>query len=165
MPSMLADKAKVTEDICMEARFYHLQRSTVEQVLPQLLEKALGQGMRAVVVAGSAERLAALNGYLWTYRPDSFLPHGASGEGHAAEQPIYLTQTVENPNGAKVLFLLDGMEASDTSGDFTLACDLFDGVDPEALDAARVRWKVLKDAGHIVTYWQQTDRGGWEKKA
>ena len=147
----------------MEARFYHLQRSTVEQALPQLLEKALGQGMRAVVVVGNAARVGTLNAHLWTYRPDSFLAHGAVNDGNAAEQPVWLTLTVENPNGAQVLFLIDGREV-DEPGTFTLACDIFDGGDPEALAAARARWKKLKDAGHNVTYWQQTDRGGWEKK-
>jgi DNA polymerase-3 subunit chi len=148
----------------MEARFYHLQRSTVEQALPQLLEKAIGQGMRAVVVAGSEARLASLNSYLWTYRPDSFLPHGAANDGYAADQPIWLTLTVENPNGAQVLFLLDGTEVPPET-DFALTCDIFDGGDPDALAAARARWKTLKDAGHTLTYWQQNDRGGWEKKA
>ncbi len=148
----------------MEARFYHLQRSTVEQALPQLLEKALGQGMRAVVVAGSEQRLSSLDSHLWTYRPDSFLPHGTATDAYASDQPVFLTLTVENPNEAKVLFLLDGMEAPATS-DFGLICDLFDGADAEALAAARARWKILKDAGHTLTYWQQTERGGWEKKA
>jgi DNA polymerase-3 subunit chi len=151
-------------DSKMDVRFYHLQRSTVEQALPQLLEKAYGQGMRAVVVAGSEARLMSLDSHLWTYRPDSFLPHGTGADGYPADQPIWLTLTVENPNGAKVLFLLDGME-TEHGKDFQMCCDLFDGGDPESLAAARGRWKKLKDAGHTLTYWQQTDRGGWEKKA
>mgnify|MGYP003348043354 CR=1 FL=1 len=31
--------------------------------------------------------------------------------------------------------------------------------------AARDRWKKLKEAGHTLTYWQQNERGAWEKKA
>jgi DNA polymerase-3 subunit chi len=160
----------------LEFRFYHLQRATVEQVLPTLLERAMGQGMRAVVVAGSEQRLLALDSHLWTYRPDSFLAHGTVADGYPADQPIWLTLTVENPNGASVLFLLDGMTIDDplapTGGEgkgegaisqFTLCCDLFDGNDEEAVAAARARWKTLRDAGHDLTYWQQTDKG-WEKK-
>jgi DNA polymerase-3 subunit chi len=42
---------------------------------------------------------------------------------------------------------------------------MFDGNDYEAVTSARARWKTYKAAGHDLTYWQQTDRGGWEKKA
>jgi DNA polymerase-3 subunit chi len=147
----------------MDIRFYHLQRSTVEETLPSLLEKALKQDMRAVVV-GSAERLKALDTYLWTYRPDSFLPHGPATGPHAADQPVCLSSTQSNPNNAKALFLIDGVELEGKDG-FEICCDLFDGADPQSLDAARLRWKKLKDEGHTLTYWQQTERGGWEKRA
>ena len=147
----------------MEVRFYHLQSSTVEQALPSLLEKALQQEMRAVVLAGSEERLQSLDNYLWTYRPDSFLPHGTAADGHAADQPIWLTVQAENPNAASVLFSLDGQGFDEVQG-IQLACDIFDGADPEALAAARERWKTAKEKGHELTYWQQGERGGWEKK-
>jgi DNA polymerase-3 subunit chi len=41
---------------------------------------------------------------------------------------------------------------------------MFDGNDPAAVAAARDRWRAAKAAGHALTYWQQTDRGGWAKK-
>jgi DNA polymerase-3 subunit chi len=147
----------------MDYRFYHLQRSTVEDTLPKLLEKALQQSMRAVVVA-PLERLKALDSYLWTYRPDSFLPHGMATDAYAADQPICLSPAQANPNDAKALFLLDGAELAGEGG-FDICCDLFDGADPQSLEAARGRWKTLKEAGHTLTYWQQTERGGWEKQA
>ena len=46
---------------------------------------------------------------------------------------------------------------------YTRVFDLFDGRDDTAVAAARDRWKAGKDAGHTLTYWRQTDRGGWEK--
>jgi len=147
-----------------EVRFYHLQRRTLEQTLPKLLEKTLERGWRAVVLAGSAERVDALNQLLWTYDPASFLPHGTRRDGAAEEQPVWLTAEDENPNGATVLFQLDGA-ASDRPEAYDLVCDLFDGNDDEAVMAARDRWKRCKAAGHALTYWQETERGAWEKKA
>ncbi|MCK9910392.1 DNA polymerase III subunit chi, partial [Microbacteriaceae bacterium K1510] len=38
-----------------------------------------------------AERLAAIDLALWTYKEDSFLAHGTAKDGFAAEQPVYLT--------------------------------------------------------------------------
>jgi DNA polymerase-3 subunit chi len=40
---------------------------------------------------------------------------------------------------------------------------MFDGNDEAALAAARARWKAAKEAGHTLTYWQQTEKG-WEKR-
>ena len=77
--------------------FYHLTRSPLEQALPKLLDKALAAGYRAVVLAGSSERVEALSDRLWTYEPESWLPHGSAKDGDAALQPIWLTATDENP--------------------------------------------------------------------
>ncbi|HYD97946.1 MAG TPA: DNA polymerase III subunit chi [Alphaproteobacteria bacterium] len=146
-----------------EVRFYHLRRTPLEQALPGLLERCLERGWRALVVAGSEERVEALDQHLWTYRPDSFLPHGTVAGGAAAEQPVLLSTTDDAPNGATVLFLCDGA-ASSRIGAFDLCCDVFDGNDDSAVAAARARWKAYRADGHDVTYWQQGERG-WEKKA
>jgi DNA polymerase-3 subunit chi len=149
-----------------EIRFYHLRSSTLETALPKILEKAVGQGHRAVVVAGSAERAAALDARLWTYEERSFLPHGAApangNDPFEAEHPVWLTTRVENPNGASLLVLLDGETAEDLSA-WKLVCEVFDGNDETAVAEARTRWKALKAAGHELTYWRQGDQGGWEK--
>lgn len=147
-----------------EIRFYHLQRIVLERALPQLLEKTLERGWRAVVQAESEERVQSLNGQLWTYGRESFIPHGTEREGDADLQPIWLTHKAENPNGATVLFLVDGAR-SDRLADYELCCDMFDGRDEDAVAQARERWSDCKTAGHHLTYWQQDDSGRWEKKA
>ena len=144
--------------------FYHLQRSPLEQALPRLLGKAFERGMRAVVMAGSDERVKALDGALWTFDQGSFLPHGTAAGGNTAEQPVYLTTLEENPNGATLLVLTDGVEPEFAAG-FERCLDLFDGNDDQAVAAARQRWRRRTDAGHELAYWQQTDAGGWEQKA
>ena len=144
--------------------FYHLTRTPLERALPRLLEKVWGSGRRAVVLAGSQERAEALNALLWTYDPASFLPHGTARDGKPAEQPIWLTTVDENPNAATVLVLVDGM-GSDALAAFERCLDLFDGNDPDAVLAARERWKAARQAGHALTYWQQTEQGGWQARA
>ena len=143
--------------------FYHLMHTPLEAALPRLLSKALDRGMRALVMAGSIDRVKALDGALWTFDQGSFLPHGTAKEGRAEAQPVYITATEENPNGASLLVLTDGVEHG-FIGAFERCLDLFDGRDAEAVAAARARWKRLKDEGHDLTYYQQSDQGGWEKK-
>lgn len=146
-----------------ELHFYHLQRRSLEQVLPELLERSLARGWRAVVLSPQTERTEQLAVHLWTWKPDSFLPHGTPRDGNAAHQPVWLTTEDERPNDAAVLFLTDGATSA-RMGDYERVCDLFDGNDPDAVAAARQRWKAAKDQGLSLTYWQQTDKG-WEKKA
>ncbi len=147
-----------------EIGFYHLQRTPLEKALPRLLAKALDAGMRALVVAGSDERVKALDAALWTFDQGSFLPHGTADDGNADQQPVFLTTAEENPNGATLLVCADGVEPAFVDS-FQRCLDLFDGTDEAAVEAARERWRRLKEAGHALTYWQQTPQGGWEKKA
>ena len=148
-----------------EMLFYHLKGQTLEQVLPALLQKSLERGWRVVVQASSEERVDALDAHLWTWRDDAFLPHGTSRDVEAAEQPIVLTASVDNPNGATVRFLVDGaMIAADAAG-YERIVLLFDGEDPEAVEMARIRWTEAKAAGADVTYWRADDSGRWQRQA
>ncbi|TQV80669.1 DNA polymerase III subunit chi [Denitrobaculum tricleocarpae] len=147
-----------------EVRFYHMTRSTLEAALPQMLEKTLERGQKAVVMAGSDARVEALNGHLWSYHDRSFLPHGSKKDGYPERQPVWLTIEDERPNQAEVLFLTDGA-TSEQLEDFQLCAVLFDGKAQEAVQAARAQWTGYKDAGHNVTYWQQDEEGRWSQKA
>ena len=147
-----------------EVWFYHLERTSLDQALPELLEKTLAKGWRAVVRTPSPERLEHLDGWLWSWRDDSFLPHGLEEAPFAERQPVVLTTGMRNPNGAHALFLIDGAEPGDING-YERCVILFDGNDEAALAGARERWKALKAAGAQVSYWRQNARGGWEKQA
>lgn len=146
-----------------EVGFYHLLSTSLERALPRLLERAVSQGHRVVVRAASAERVEHINAALWTYEDTAFLPHGSSRDGNPSMQPIWLTHRDENPNGATMVVLVDGLEAGDLHS-FARCADLFDGNDAGAVAGARGRWRRARDAGHDLTYWQQTATG-WERKA
>lgn len=149
-----------------EAMFYHLTRRRLEQTLPELLSRTLARQWRAVVRCGSEARRDDLNRLLWTFREESFLPHGVAADGHTERQPIYLTCEPEAPNGAQVLFLVDGAAAEAAElGGFERVCLLFDGRDTEATSAARGQWKAWTDAGIAAAYWAEGAGGKWEKKA
>jgi DNA polymerase III subunit chi len=146
-----------------EVRFYHLEQRRVDQALPPLLERALEEGRRVLVRASSDEMVAALNERLWTYDDSSFLPHGAAGDGDPMEQPIFLTGEVENRNAATTLVRLSGAEVGAADDAFDLVVLLFDGRDETALAQARAEWRRLKDEGRTISYWRESDEGGWER--
>ena len=148
-----------------EVLFYHLENQPLERVIPVLLEKTLERGWRAVVEAGSRERAEALDVTLWTWRDDSFLPHGLAGGDTDPLQPLLITTESDNPNGANVRFFVDRAVPRDVAG-YERIVFLFSGHDPDAIAEARIAWKALSSAGgHEITYWQQDTNGRWVKKA
>lgn len=147
-----------------EVWFYHLERSGLDQVLPELLDRTLQKGWKAVVRSGSADRIDHLDGYLWNYRDEAFLPHGRADEPQAERQPVLLTTGQDNPAGAEALFLIDGAEPGEIET-YTRCLVLFDGRDPEALALARQRWKAFKSKDYAVSYWKQGEQRGWERQA
>jgi DNA polymerase III subunit chi len=146
-----------------EVRFYHLEQRRIDQSLPGLLERALEEGRRVLVRASSNEMVAALNERLWTYDDASFLPHGSAGDGDPMTQPIFLTSELENPNAATMLVRLSGVETGAADDAFDLVVLMFDGRDEAALAHARGEWRRLKDEGRTISYWRESDEGGWEQ--
>lgn len=148
-----------------EVLFYHLTESTLDEALPVLVEKSVARGWRTSVQSGSAETRDALDAHLWSWKNDSFLPHAADGDPRPGDQPVFLTVSSDNRNQARIRFLVDGAAPpADLSGYDRLVL-MFDGLDTDALSAARGHWKSLRAAGHALSYYQQKPDGGWEKKA
>ena len=149
-----------------EILFYHMHQP-IEKALPALLEKTLQRGWKAVVCVGNEERMAALDESLWTYREDSFLPHGTERDGDAERQPVLLTVSDTAPNRANVLFLVENApaEALLNGAGYDRIVLMFDGNDEEQIGKAREDWKKTRAAKLDATYWQQSELGSWEKKA
>lgn len=145
-----------------EVLFYHLERSALIDVLPTLLERSLERGWRAAISCPDAQELEALDTLLWTAREDSFLAHGLANGKRDADQPILLSSDGAVGNEPHILFLTHGAQAQ-AAENFTRVVDLFDGTDMQAVDAARARFRAMREAGHDVTYWRQSDAGKWEK--
>lgn len=144
--------------------FYHLQKQTLEQVLPKLLEKAYATDKRILVRIGNEERVEFINAHLWSFDDTSFIPHGSKKDGFADQQPIWLTAGDDNPNNAVLLFLVDGAKITPTEADkFERIFNIFDGTNSAAVDDARSFWKELKASGADVFYWKQDDAGRWSQ--
>lgn len=149
-----------------EVLFYHLTQSSLEKALPGLLERCLERDWKVAVQAQNEAQRDHLDAHLWTYRDDSFLPHGSEGgqDVDPAHHPVWLTCSADNPGEAAVRFVI-GASVPVGTETYQRVIYLFDGNDEEAVSAARERWKIEKNAGHELTYWQQDEQGRWRKAA
>jgi DNA polymerase-3 subunit chi len=143
-----------------EIGFYHLTRTDIAGALAPLLGRTLQAGERALVVCPDEAMVASLDSKLWLSPNPGWLPHGTAATPHPEWQPVFLTQSGENPAGAQFLFIVGGA-AAELAG-YKRVFDLFDGNDEAEVLAARQRWREAKAQGHGLTYWRQGE-AGWEK--
>lgn len=139
--------------------FYHIEQGSVDASIGPLLEKCLERRWR-VVVAGRQETLDRLDRALWTWRDDSFLPHGCSGRNEG-EHPVLLSTQAQPANGATVAVLLDGTDAD--PGLFERVMVLFDGSEESTRAKARQQYRAARESGAPARYFQQ-DGAGWSEK-
>lgn len=147
-----------------EIRFYHLQRQTIEEALPKLAELVLKSGNKGLIKVADKNTAKQIDKALWTYSPESFLPHDIEGSKFAAEQALFITSKEENPAQAKMAILVNGQKLEDLTI-FERILYMFEGVQDDIIATAREDYKSFKDLGYDMSYWQQKDEGGWEQKA
>lgn len=146
----------------MQVDFYHLTRAPLERVLPQIADKVLAGGGRLLVVSDDAAQRGKLDQILWSYAPESFLPHGQAGGEDDAAQPVLIGAGVEAANGARNVALADGLWREEA-----LAFDrAFHFFDEERIEEARAAWRGLGAHEDVERrYWKQDENGRWAKIA
>jgi DNA polymerase-3 subunit chi len=146
----------------MKVDFYHLTRSPLDRVLPAITQKVLEEGGRLLIVAEEDGARAKLDGLLWDYSPESFLPHAQAGAADDSLQPVLIADTPQAGNGARNIALADGVWR-DEALQFDRAFHFFD---EDRIVEARAAWKGLADRDGIERrYWKQNEAGRWEQAA
>ncbi len=154
--------------------FYHLEHSSMESILPDILEKTHAKDWRALVLFGSLsgrEALAHFDKYLWVYKQNSFLPHGVYNEPLADKQPILLASDSFGDgfdyavSDRDVLLLLGGAELNENIShkSFVRIITIFSDNNNAEKKRARKRWKWASDNGFETCYWKQDERGRWAR--
>jgi DNA polymerase-3 subunit chi len=145
-----------------EIRFYHVQKLEKDAAIPALVSKAYDSGYRIVVLTESEQQTKKINELLWTWKDDSFLPHGTDKDEKPEDHPIWISSKNKNPNNATMVLLT--APALETSlDDYELCCIMIDGQKPDDIEKGRIKWKELKEKGASLSYWQQENTGTWKK--
>ena len=149
----------------MEITFYHLTRINLQKSLPKLLEKILQKSERVVLSVETEAAVTLWNDTLWTYHPQSFLPHGTAKEGFASAHPIWITAGIDNPNGASIVMRPGIQSFPDitvlSAQGFQKIIHVFESDPEEGQQQAQQLWQKYKGLGAMGAYWQQEAAGGW----
>ncbi len=137
----------------MRVDFYHLTTTPIERALPQIAERVLSTGERLVIVAHDEAVLGQLDEELWTFRADSFVPHGREGD-----QPVLLAEPGAVPPGYANIAIADGVWSETVLG-FSRAFYFFDAA---SIECARQAWLSLRERDGVDRrYWKQSEAGRW----
>jgi DNA polymerase-3 subunit chi len=136
--------------------FYQLSASPIERVLPRICERLLENEERLLVVAAQ-DQIERLDALLWSYKADSFLPHGQASAPAPDRQPILLAVESEPLNEARNIALADGRWREEALH-FERTFYFFD---LDGVEGARGVWRNLNAReGLERRYWRQ-EGGKW----
>ncbi|NEV61056.1 DNA polymerase III subunit chi [Thiorhodococcus minor] len=127
--------------------FYSLQQGSRGDrflLVCRLVERILAKGLRALIYCPKAEEARHLDRLLWTYRDDSFLPHGLVGKVDTALTPILISADGRPETERQVLINL-ALDPPAFLERFERVCDLVDQ-DPAVRNAGRARYRFYRDA-------------------
>jgi DNA polymerase-3 subunit chi len=145
----------------MQVDFYQLGQIPLEQVVGSIADKLLAQDARLLIVAEDDTLLARLDRMLWDQGASSFVPHGLAGGPDDARQPILLSTSPDAPNLARNMLIADG-QWREAALNYDRAFYLFDN---DALEGARLAWKLLSGREGVErNFWARED-GRWVQKA
>jgi DNA polymerase-3 subunit chi len=143
-------------------QFYHLTATPLEAAVGQLMQRALDAGFRIALWCKDTDEEKRLSNALWTFTRESFLPNGSSNEKFSDKQPI-LTSTSETRENQPNLLAITHGATPENIDDYSRILDIFNGLDEDAVLAARTRWKNYKQANCELQYFKQTPQGNWEQ--
>ena len=146
----------------MQVDFYHLTVTPLERALPSIAQRIVAGGGRLLVVSSDETQRGAIDRLLWSYAPESFLPHGQAGGDDDAGQPVLISADPAPANAAAHIALIDGQWRDEALG-FDRAFHFFDA---DRIADARAAWKALADRDGVERrYWKQDEGGKWEQAA
>jgi len=115
----------------------------------RLLEKVAGQRRRIYVHTGSASESQHIDRLLWTFRDQSFIPHGLSGQSEADLNPILIGHADQGGEEHDVLLNLS-LQVPSFFSRFERVAEIIDR-DPEVRLAGRDRYRFYRDRGYPIT--------------
>ena len=129
--------------------FYVLQptaRGNRYTLACRLAEKALEQGHRILISVTGDEELRHMDRLLWTWREQSFVPHGILGKADAGLNPVLIDAGSDPADEHDVLINLRA-EIPDYFSRFARVAECVDQ-DPVQKASSRERYRFYRDHGY-----------------
>ncbi len=139
----------------MKVNFYLLKQDSEQArraLACRLAEQQTKQGQKICILTDSLEAAQQVDQLLWSYTPESFLPHALHDDPAAAQVPVVIHQGTEAPSGTTCILNL-GTEAPLSQPSLTAIAE-FVLNDDESKARSRTRWNLYKQLGYELQHHQ-----------
>ncbi|WP_022956649.1 DNA polymerase III subunit chi [Perlucidibaca piscinae] len=114
----------------------------------RLVDKAWQQNRQVLIQTASRAEAETLDEQLWSFRPESFVPHHLVGEGPTPPPPVRIGWEALPAESRDILINL-GADIPDGFQRFQRVIEIVAGSDAER-EAARTHWKAYRKLGYQV---------------
>lgn len=117
-------------------------------VAARLAQKAVAAGMRLLISAPDGEIAQRIDRTLWTFAPQSFVPHALENSPLAGESPVVVVQKIPDNAAAEFQILLNLADALPSQIDgFGRVIEVVSRDDDDRAQA-RDRFKAYRESGY-----------------
>jgi DNA polymerase-3 subunit chi len=122
------------------------------QLTCRLVQRAHGEGLRVFIATPDQSTAQAIDDLLWTFREDSFIPHGLVGDTDPELTPILIGSSPPSEMGAPTQVLIN--LRFDVPADLDRWERLLEPIDqdPEVRAAGRRRFAHYKTLGYPLNH-------------
>jgi DNA polymerase IIIc chi subunit len=118
----------------------------------EIVEESYNRREKAVVFAGTEERAAEIDRFLWILRQESFIPHRiVRDRNEKTAVPVAIVTSEWNPIGADIL-VIDRHCSMEFACGFGMIHEFVDRSSPEIQDECRKRFRAYRDRNISVEY-------------
>lgn len=139
----------------MKANFYLLKQNTEQArrlLACRLAEQQAKQGQRVCILADTPDAAQEIDQLLWSFTPESFLPHALADDPAAATLPVLIAHGNAAPAGTTCILNL-GSEAPLNQPTLNAIAE-FVANDADAKARSRARWNLYKQLGYELQHHQ-----------
>ena len=135
-----------------EVLFVEVTASRLELKACEIAEGFYARGTRLQIIAADQEQASRLDDLLWTFRPDSFVPHGIlEGDRDDPSLPVIITTRQAQEPGIRNLLMLDHC-SPELVAQFPQAIHLVVVDDHARRESSRRYWVQLRKAGFTLRH-------------
>jgi DNA polymerase-3 subunit chi len=135
-----------------EVIFIEVTASRMEMRACEIAERTYIRGDKLQIIAADQQQAVRLDELLWTFKPDSFVPHRFSrDEKDEVTSPVVITIGEEKISGFEFLLMLNYCPV-EIVAQFSQVIHLVVVDNQERLETSRHYWAQLKEAGFVLRH-------------
>jgi DNA polymerase IIIc chi subunit len=132
--------------------FHDTAASLHDRRVFEIVEEVYSRREKVLVYAGSEERAAEIDRFLWIIRQDSFIPHQVMhGHEDLSTVSVAIVTTEWNPFDAEIL-IADGHCSLEFAAGFEVIHEFVDHASPKITEMCRGRFRAYRDKNIPVEY-------------